>query len=120
MPGTVRGTRELAVGKTEKVPASGCSGSGGGDRQSSIGSRHLCYRGWRYGERLAGQGHVCEKGREGCPSHRGQGTRVLTGGDTEQSPELGVGEREQLRGQLGSRGPGRGTERTQGVPKGQE
>ena len=45
----------------------------------------------------------------------------LAGGDMEQSPDGGVvEEREQPRGQLGSGGPGRGTEPTQGVPKGQE
>ena len=94
MPGTVRGTREPAVGKTGKVPASRCPGSGGGDRQASIGSLHICYRGRCYGERLAGQGHVCENGREmpfNIVAREG-----LAGGDMEQSPDGGVvEEREQ-------------------------
>lgn len=62
---------------------------------------------------------MCENGREmpfNIVAREG-----LAGGDMEQSPDGGVvEEREQPRGQLGSGGPGRGTEPTQGVPKGQE
>lgn len=119
VPGTVRGTREPAVGKTGKVPASGCPGSGGGDRQASVGSLHICYGGRRYGERLAGQGHVCENGRERCLSTSWPG-KVSLVGTRSRALIGGVEEREQPRGQLGGGGPGRRTELTQGVLKGQE